>query len=389
MVTYRFLAHDLRTNEALEELPLDPFQLTEQLNAAGSMSATLSLNARTATGVPLAARYTAASTPERTAIYVERNGVIIGGGIIWKRTRAMGQAARLDGAGFWSFFRRRHLRTLQTFTSVDQLAIARQLVIAAQASTGANIGVTTGAETSGVLRDRTFQAYEAKQIGEAVEQLAAVTNGFDFAVEVDATLSKTLRLYYPRRGRIAGTTGTVFATGKNVVNWTVDEDGSRSAREFTAIGAGDGPATLVSTRTRTDLIGAGYPLTSDVGSWKDVSVPATLAEHAQRQVDARAATPMFWRVEIDPEDPDGGIGTWIVGDDVVLEVTDELSFPAGPDGTPGYRALHRIVESQLSVKDGDESIWVTLGEGTALLPGTQASDRRNVERRLQNLEARA
>lgn len=388
MTAYRFLAHDLRTNEPLEELPLDPFQLTEQINAAGSMSATLPLTGRTGAGLSLAARYTAASAPERTAIYVERNGVIIGGGIIWKRTRTMGEPARLAGAGFWSFFRRRHLRSLQTFSAVDQLAIARQLVIEAQSSTGANIGVVTGTETSGVLRDRTYQAFEAKQIGEAVEQLAAVDNGFDFAVEVDSNLTKTFRLYHPRRGRIAGTTGVVFATGKNVIDWAVDEDGSRSAREFTAIGAGDGPATLVATRTRTDLIDGGYPLTSDVGSWKDVTVPSTLEAHAQREVDARAVTPMFWRVQIQPDDPDGGIGTWIVGDDVLLEVTDELSFPSVA-GAPGYRALHRIVESQLSFKDGDEALWVTLGEGTTLLPGTAASDRRNVERRLQNLEARA
>lgn len=388
MVGYRFLAHDLRTNTPLEELPLDPFSITEQLNTAGSWSAALPLTGYSDSGEPLAPIYTAASIPERTAIYVEREGVIIGGGIIWKRTRAMGGSAQLAGAGFWSFFRRRHLRTLKTYTATDQLAITRDLITAAQAATGANIGVTVGAETSGVLRDRTYQPWEAKQIGEAVEQLAAVANGFDFSVDVNQDLTKTFRLHYPRRGRLAGSTGVVFATGKNVLDWSVDEDGSSSAREFTAIGTGDGVATLVATRTRTDLIDVGFPLTSDVGTWKDVSVAATLAEHAQRNVDMRAPTPLFWRIRVAPSDPDGGIGTWIVGDDVLLEVTDDLSFPAGSDGSPGYRALHRIVQSQMNIRDGDEELWVTLGTGTPLLPGTPAADRRNVERRLLALEAR-
>jgi hypothetical protein len=43
MAVYRYLAHDLRTNSQLAELPLSNVRFGEILNGAGSFSATLPL----------------------------------------------------------------------------------------------------------------------------------------------------------------------------------------------------------------------------------------------------------------------------------------------------------------------------------------------------------
>jgi hypothetical protein len=366
MAVWRYLARDLRTNLALAELPLTDVSFGEVLNGAGQFSATLPLVSRAAssgsTTTPQAALLAAATQPERTAVFVERDGVIVWGGIIWSRTRGNGRSARLAGASFWSFFRAQHLRTTRTYSGVDQLQIARDLIAATAAVTGADIGVTVGTETSGVLRDRTYAAYEMKQIGEAVEQLAACENGFDFGIDVGPGCTKTLTLGYPRRGRIAGSTGLAFVHGKNLLDYEAVEDGTRSARVFSALGSGDGTDMRISTQTRTDLVDAGWPLTSAVGSWKDVSVQATLDGHARAGVNARAITPTFWKAVVDANDPESGLGQFIAGDDVIIEIGDDANFPRQTDGLPGFRGAFRVVGWQVQVPtDGRETVSVDLG----------------------------
>lgn len=366
MAVWRYDAHDLRTDVKLAELPLVDVSYSETLNGAGEFSATLPMAVRGAnsatTDASVAALLTSSSIPERTALYLYRDGAIRGGGIIWGRTRGKGRPASIRGAGFWSFFRTQHLRTTQTFPAADQLVIARSLINVAQALTGSNIGVTVGTETSGVLRDRIYNSYELKQIGEAVEQLAAVDGGFDLAIDLLPGPIKQLTLSYPRRGRIAGTTGVVFVDGKNLIDYEVVEDGTQSARVVTAIGAGDGLDMKVSTQTRTDLIDVGYPATSITVPYKDVQIQATLDGHALAAVNARANTPTTWTVTVDPDDPDGGLGTWIVGDDALLEIPDDDNFPRGLDGSSGYRAFHRIISSRVAIpKAGKETVVVSLG----------------------------
>lgn len=369
MAIWRFDAHDLRTNTKLAELPLVDVSYEESLNGAGSFSASLPMAVDGATSATarssIAALLTSSSIPERTALYLYRDSVIRGGGIIWGRTRGKGRPAQISGAGFWSFFRTQHLRTTLTYTAQDQLVIARNLVTVTQAITGADIGVTVGSEVSGVLRDRIYYKYELKQIAEAVEQLAAVDRGFDFAIDIQPGPVKVLTLSYPRRGRIAGSTGVAFVDGKNLLDYEVKEDGTRSARVFTALGAGDGLDMKISTQSRTDIIDAGYPATSATAAFKDVKVQATLDAHAVAEVNARASTPAFWTVIVDPDDPDGGLGTWIVGDDALLEIPNDDNFPRGLDGSPGYRAFHRILAARVSIPNaGKENVVVTLGPVT-------------------------
>ena len=393
MATYRWVATDLRTNALLAELPLTDVTFGEVLNGAGEFSATLPLASRgqlvggsalldasgdpilDGTGAPLisgpgpavppmlATLWTSSSQPGRTAVWCVRNDSVVGGAIIWVRRRGMARPAELSGAGFWSLFRLQHLRVSKSYTATDQLAIARDLVTTAQAVTGANIGVTVGAEASPVSRTVAWAAYELKNLGEAVEELAGLDAGFDFAVDLTPSLGKVLTLSYPRRGRIAGATGIVFAAGKNLLDYEVIEDDSASARTYTAIGSGDGEDMLVSTATRTDLIDNGYPLTSQVGSWKDETVAANLNARAIAGAAAYAQTPTKWRVTIDPDDVDGGLGTFITGDEVLLVIDDDENFPAQDDGSPGYERFHRVLSYRVTVDgDGVETLTVELGD---------------------------
>lgn len=358
MGRYRFLAYDLRTNTPLAELPLSGVRYGWSLNRAAEFSASLALDQATA------ALYTAATIPERTAVFPERDGSLMAGYIVWRRQRGAAGKVSLSGRSFESFAWRNPIRSDLHYSAVDQFAIARGIFDHLQTQPGGDIGVDTGSGTCGVTRDRIYNGWERKNVGDAIDQLAAVEGGFDWAIDVawSAGLpAKTLTLSYPRRGRIANSTGIVFQSGKNLLDYSVDEQGDRSARSADVLGAGDATDMPIGSHTRTDLLDAGYPLTSEVASAKDVAQLDTLNLKAVAITDARASTPTFWQITVDPDDPDAGLGVWIVGDDALLEVTD-INFPRQPDGTPGYRGWHRIVAATVTIDDaGAETVTVTLG----------------------------
>jgi hypothetical protein len=365
MTKYRWLAYDLRTNVALEEVPLTGVRYGGVLGGSAPFSAAMSVPEDNA---PLAAALVAATTPERTIIYPERNGVLIGDGgyIVWGRDLASEGPVRLTGAAVASILRRNRIVADLAFAAEDQFTIAQALVNHLQDDQpGGDVGIVVGTDTCGVDRDRTYWAYERKNIGDALAQLAAVDNGFEWAIDLawsgdaEPVPTKTLNLSYPRRGRAVSATGLIFESGKNIVNYRLREDGTRSARSVDAIGGGDGSDMRISTATRTDLIDAGWPLTAATVAHKDVIEQDTLDGHALDAVTGRAATPTFWDVWVDADDPESGIGQWITGDEVRLHILDR-HFPAGHSGT------YRIVAWEAQpADDGPEVVQITLGPAAA------------------------
>ena len=127
--TYRYLFADLLTNEIIAELPLTGVSFTQQLNQAGTLQGHLLLS-----GMATAEFKVNASTiPARTGIYVDRNGTLIWGGVIWGRTyNSADQTLNLVAREFESYFERRRITTTIDFTNTDQLLIARTIMNTAQ-----------------------------------------------------------------------------------------------------------------------------------------------------------------------------------------------------------------------------------------------------------------
>lgn len=358
MPTYRWLAYDLRTNAALAELPLSVRQFGGALNAPGTFDGAIPMEPSIASFI------TAATVPERTVVFVERDGVLLDGYIIWRRVRKPGQAMQLSGVGLASLLRRNRIMADLTYTATDQLTIARNIVTHLQSQAGANFGINVGSGTSGVTRDRKYYGYERKNVADALDELSACYDGFDWSVDVawsSGSPAKNLTLSYPRRGRTAGTTGITFVSQKNILDYTFTEDGTRSARSVDIFGSGDGGDMKLSTATATALLDEGYPLTAETLAFKDITVQGTIDSRVVAAMNARAKTPAFLELSIVPDDVDGGLGTWIVGDDAYVELTDD-NFPRRSDGTAGYTASFRIIGYSVSVPDaGPEQVTVTLG----------------------------
>lgn len=367
MAAYRVIASDLRTGTRIAELQLDGLTYGSLLNDAGELSGTLALPSES--NPTHLATLNDAVDEVRRQLVVERDSVPVWCGIVWAapyddRT----QTRNVRAAETWSYYRRRTIQTRRVFNNVDQLVIARTLLDDAHGVDGGDIGVTTGSQDSDRRRDRTYEIFERKQLGEAVEQLAAVIDGFDFGIDPTYTpngdLVKTFNLEHPRRGVPAAQSNLVFEVGRNVIEWEWPTDGTRYANRVHNIGSGEGADTLLATRTAASQLvpvadgGPGFPMIEEVLSNVEVTRLSTLNDQAQAALNAYSVPVVLPRVVV-RADSDPIFGTYRVGDGCRFIVEPGLS-PRFPDGLD---TLRRIVGWEVSVDgDGTESVSLLLGE---------------------------
>jgi len=100
-----------------------------------------------------------------------------------------------------SVLNRRTIATDLVYTSERQENIAKALIDYAQGLSGGDLSIIANTVTTGVLRDRTYLAADLKPVGEAIEELAAVDDGFEFRFDyvkaADSTMSPRFTTSYP------------------------------------------------------------------------------------------------------------------------------------------------------------------------------------------------
>ena len=357
--TYRYLFADLLTKEIIAELPLTGVSFTQQLNQSGTLNGHVLLSALNSAEFNV----NASTIPGRSAIYVDRNGDLIWGGIIWNRTyNSAEQVLSLTAREFESYFERRRISTTDTFTNTDQLVIARTLIDDAQLVPSGDIGVITGSETSGVLIDRVYYDYELKNVYQAIQDLSRADDGFDFLIDVsydpitDEPI-KTLVLGYPRTGVIYDLNDPealvfIFPAG-NIVEYEYPEDASIAANTIFALGAGSNEGKLISIAQDTTKITEGWAVLEDVANYSDVTDPVLLDELSLGQVLAVSFPPTTIKIVVPAYIPPT-LNDYNIGDDARLIITDER-FPGTLD------AVYRIVALNIQPgEDGPERVTLTL-----------------------------
>ena len=356
--TYRYLFADLLTNEIIGELPLTGVSFTQQLNQAGTFQGHLLLS-----GINSAAFNVDTSTiPGRCALYVDRDGRLVWGGVIWGREyNSTAQTLAFSAREFESYFERRRITQDVAFDNIDQLTIAQTLVNNAQSATNGNIGVIVGSETCGVTISRTYYYYELKTVYGALQDLSRGQNGFDFNIDVkyiDGVPSKVLELGYPQYGTLYSPTNPAapvfeFPAG-NMVEYVYPEDGSIAANTVYALGAGSNEGKLIETYQVASFLADGWPLLEDQGNYSDVTDAAYLAQIAQAQALAHAYPPTTLKVVVPAYADPVYRSTYEIGYQARVIITDNR-FPNTLD------AIYRIVG--LSVQpgeDGPERVTITL-----------------------------
>lgn len=90
-----------------------------------------------------------------------------------------------------------------TYTGQDQALIAWNLLQATQTRTGGDLGISRGiGQVTGIVRDRTYEAGD--KIGEQLQALSEVIDGFDWDINPAGESAQTLDIYYPQRGTDRG-----------------------------------------------------------------------------------------------------------------------------------------------------------------------------------------
>lgn len=368
MATSRYWVEDILTGIVLtQDLPLNGVQVEDHLNRPGALRASLPVDHDMATEELL--------DEGRRAIYWERDGKIEFGGPLWRVERGIGSRnLSLDVTGWLGYWDHRDIWRDRSFTNTDQFSIFQTLVNDAQdeaystalggPGADSDLGITvTWDALSGVLRDRTedYRDHQAKNLGEALRQLAGVEDGFDYAMQYAVNLStnritKTIKLWYPRRGRTTNylfefqkpgivrrdetltvggepltvgeeilTLGSgsvqVQAPRGNISRWGITRDASHLA--WRARGWGDG---VESARLRSQVVdetkrGVYPPLDVAFKSSAGITEQATLDERTAGDL-ARVNQPTrLPAVEINPA-MFPRWGDWELGDTVLLRIDD-------------------------------------------------------------------
>lgn len=373
--TYTYLFCDLRTDTLLAELPLAGVQYSFELNGIGRLSGTIPYTDET---LPLDPE--TASTPGRTAVYVDRDGVLVWGGIVWTRQNVKG-GKQIQAAEFLSYFQHRYVKkTLSTDTSLlidpayvdaggqrlynDQKYIMWSLIRYAQDQPGGSINVNIDGLTApahGITRVATYYGYERPEIYKSIAELAAADDGFDFGIEVGWTSAannqapsrfRKARAWFPRRGRTASESGLVFSKGGgygSILSYDWPEDGTSLVTEMSGLGAGTGEAKIIKTAAAQDLIASGWPLLEGVASYDGVVDEAQVQGMTNADLEALSTSQVQPQFEVSA-DTDPQFGSYSVGDEALFVIEPEPQSPAGREGTL------RIVSIENDSVNGPERI---------------------------------
>jgi hypothetical protein len=360
MTVYTYRMFDLLTGAPLGEWPMRVGSFSRSINEAGELDATLFLSDRT---------HVKGWNPEtierRTCLYVIRDTVPVWGGIIWRAKPVDGATkANIYAQTFESYLDHRLIRETVRFNGVDQLDIARALLTAAQTDPRGNIGLTASVNTSGVLRDQTYEGWDRRGVLAALQELAELGDGFEFTVDVgldaDGEPTRTMVLGYPQLGQARG---LVLEYPGSIVDYDWPTDGMGAANVASALGSGDGASMLIRdavSQRATDELAAGYPILETTFSHKDVTTLSRLQAHADEDLDAAVGDVTIPALTVRDTFP--VFGTYALGDTTRVRITSPY-HPAKTDGAPGVDRSARIVGWRVTPPDGDkpERVELTMG----------------------------
>lgn len=312
MSRWRHLLFDSVTRNTQLELDAVGNEATfgEVLNSPGSAQVTIPI-------WPVAGLTKEMLAPPRAVYAVEKDDELVWAGpIVTHQFDIDAGTMTLGCEGYWNYVRRRNLvGSSLTYTAVEQMQIAKNLIDWMQGFlTWGNIGIdASGFVASGVIRDRTYDAYAHPSIGKLIEDLAAVDNGFDFrlyprwSAGPNSQMNLRLDFHYPAVGR---ETNVALDLAANAVTPDVKVDSSNLANEVIIEGAGTGATQLSNISADLALMAANGVRLDTVESHTDVTQQTTLAAYARRAL-ARGKTPIVVpRVEVSAD----LLGEIVIGD---------------------------------------------------------------------------
>lgn len=334
MSNWRYIAQRATTGEFLDlELPLHRDELSWELSGAGALRGTVAPD----TGVLRAPDGRLILEEWGTLLYAEANGQIRWGGIL-ASSKFQGGQWQIEAAGFTTYPHGQPYGGTYSKIGVDPADAVAHIWSHLQSYPDGNLGLkVTGDKTPVRLgtppRDVNFQGngqdvsfqtgpyelnwYDAVDCGAEIDALAKEA-GFDYVERhywSGDKIAHELRLGYPRLGRRRE--DLAFIQGDNIAAVVTPElDGDLFANEVLGIGSGEGAGAL----RRSTAVRDGRLRRASVYTAKDVSSSSRLDAAIAAELRRRQDTLTIKSVSV-RDHPNAPIGSWDVGDDVLIQAT--------------------------------------------------------------------
>ena len=237
--TYRFA--NLLSDSDVAELELSNVRFDRRIIVPGKFSATAIV-----TNTDIASQVKKV-VPAKTVVHVYRDADIWGTYIIWSVNVSSSSrgpvTVQFQGATLESWLYKRIIDIDVSFEDEDQFDIARTLLENAQIGwfpypSNADLGIIAQSNLSGVLRDRTYHVEEAASVGQRLQELASVDNGFEYIINTYADTESDLRV---REFVLAEELGSenqdaVFTYPGSILSYDITYDATESATAWWARG---------------------------------------------------------------------------------------------------------------------------------------------------------
>jgi hypothetical protein len=287
-------------------------------------------------------------TVGKRGIKAYRDGELRFHGRVWEPVRYAPDVVQFECRDPWAVVKNRRIREEVSYALVDAGDIAWDLVSLQNGYKTTRL--REGANADSQDRDRTYEA--GKLVGEAIEQLAGVINGFWFRVDpVDgvAGTQAELVILHPASGAdrdVLFEFGEATSAGLDGFDLQVLLPRNRIVARG---GEGTEPAVAEDAASIAE-----YDLYEDEVSFTDVTVQATLQAHADAELrpapiktftfDPGPTAPMLW----DDFDVGDVVGFRIENGPLVETGTGRVTSATVNVGDAGAETLSRIVMEQVS-----------------------------------------
>ena len=347
MPTYTYYSFALTTGAIISEVPLVGARPTWTVNDAGDLGGP-TINLSDLTDVQLQ-DIRAGTVPWKTGIAVDRDNVIIWSGIVTgRRYSSRSHAYSLTVPGLLAYWRRRILDSNLTWKGAEQFDIVIDLL---QYGGDPTVPVIMTHDDSGMNRDRTVAGADFKNALDEILAIADNLNGYELTLDTawDTTpgtqsVVHTLRIASPRLGVIDDGSGGLLSLEYpgNVREFTWDEDGDEFGTTVYGSSTDADGVVTTSTAVNATLLGQGFPQVGLTRQWDGITVTDTLVSHvaqALAEADGYQDAPTF----LVPDEGDTAAGSWGVGDDIRIRITDDRRFPTPPGSLgPGLDRTVRL-----------------------------------------------
>lgn len=372
MTNYRYLVTNLLTNTIIAELPLTGVTWGQALNEPGAMTGRLLLSdsrINTYLGSGANNPIDVCTTPGATGIYVDRNGILEWGGVIWSRGYdSTSQTLTLGAKEFESYWGRRRITSDHVFDEgTDQFTIVKTLVDAIQSVPRGNIGIDTstiGLCGQGIQDVLPILEYEHRNLLDTITDLSKQGSpfGFDFHIDVaydsNGSPVKTLQLFYPHKSPdYAPTTGfyPMLEFPGSALGYSYPEDGASITNILYAFGPGTNEGQYITTAYGQNF---GFPVLEDVVTFSQIPDPRIVDQLAESEVAAKnvpvTTLSMWWSPQPVANASYPGfsylagpdLSEFDIGDQFRIRITDSR-FPSGVE------LSRRLANYDVSVGDQD------------------------------------